>query len=339
MTKIRNILFVHPLEGNAYEIYKAFDRNDEIKIIPLLKDKNKTGYKLLDKIKYKLKIPSDIYEINKKLTHYNLSNINIIFIIKGNEIYPNTLKKVKTNFPNIKLINWSQDDMYSFHNRSLFYTFGLKYYDLIVTQKSYNVSELKKLGAHEVLFQNKAYSKDIHNPTICNKKYNNDVVFVGFPEKERNTSMMYLAKNGIKIDIYGYPNQWKKLNYYHENISIHPESLYGKKYAEALSCAKISLCFLRKINRDLQTSRSIEIPACKGFMLAERTDEHLELFEENKEAVYFSNDDELLEKVRYYLANEQERVEISNNGYVKCLNGEYSYDDRVIEILKKVENL
>ncbi len=337
MTKIRNILFVHPLEGNAYEIYKAFDRNDEINIIPLLKDEIKFKSTLLEKIMYKFRLPIDRFNINKKLLSFDLKNINIIFVVKGNEIYPNTLKKVKTNFPDIKLINWSQDDMYAFHNRSLYYTFALKYYDLIVTQKSYNVDELKKLGAKKILFQNKAYSKDIHNPMKCDKKYNHDVVFIGFPEKERNTSIMYLAQNGIKIDIYGYPNQWKKINYHHDNITIHSESLYGKDYAEALSSAKISLCFLRKINRDLQTSRSIEIPACKGFMIAERTNEHLELFKENEEAVYFSNDYELVEKVKYYLSNEKKRLTIQENGYNRCIKEDYSYDNRIIEIIEKVK--
>ena len=39
--------------------------------------------------------------------------------------------------------------MYGWHNRSLWYTLGLKQYDLVVTQKSYNCNqdELPSLGA------------------------------------------------------------------------------------------------------------------------------------------------------------------------------------------------
>lgn len=228
--------------------------------------------------------------------------------------------------------------MYAWHNRSLYYTLGIKYYNLIVTQKSYNIKELKSLGAKRVLFQNKAYSKDIHKPQKCNKDFKLDVVFIGFPEKDRNEHIKYLIDNKIKVNIFGYPHIWKKKKYnmIHKNIYINNKHLIGIEYAKVLSCSKISLCFLRKANRDLQTSRSIEIPACGGFMIAERTDEHKELFEEDKEAVYFNTKEELLEKVKYYLEHKEERKQIAKAGYERTRNSGYSYDDRVEEILKVI---
>lgn len=337
MKKI-NILFTHPLKGNAYELFKAFERHPGVNIEPLLTPmKVKMG--VLYKVLFKLKLNQDIYQINKSLLMKNLSGFNIIFVDKGNEIKPSTLKAIKSKYPHIKIVNWSQDDMYAWHNRSILYTLGIKYYDLIITQKSYNVEELRKIGARKVLFQNKAYSQDIHKIHECKNKQKVDVLFIGFPEKERIKSILYLANNGIKVDIYGYPMVWKKFRYNikHENISLHEKSLFGQDYAATLSCAKISLCFLRKANRDLQTSRSMEIPACGGFMVAERTNEHLELFEEDKEAIYFENDYELFEKVRYYLDDEEKRKKITKAGYKRCISSGYSYDDRVKEIIKKID--
>src|SRR6202035_1081868 len=95
--------------------------------------------------------------------------------------------------------------------------------------------------------------------------------------------------------------------------------IYDDDYARAISASAVNLTFLRKNNRDLQTTRSIEIPAIGGFMLAERTDEHRELFEEGMEAEFFGSDAELIEKCRYYLARPEERRRIADAGRRRCL--------------------
>ena len=142
-----------------------------------------------------------------------------------------------------------------------------------------------------------------------------DVSFIGSYEKERFESIKFLAQNGIKINLWGYG--WDFLQNNYKNITYIGGELFKEEYAKVFTCSKISLNFLRKINRDLHTSRSIEIPACKGFMLGERTDEHKKLFTEDKEAVYFSGNKELLEKVSYYLSHDDERNKIAEAGYQK----------------------
>ena len=68
-------------------------------------------------------------------------------------------------------------------------------------------------------------------------------------------------------------------------------------------------------------------------MLAERTDEHLALFKEGREAEFFSSDEELLEKVQYYLAHADHRRQIAAAGRERCLRDGYSYHERLAEIL------
>lgn len=332
-----NILFVHPLIGNAYELYKVFERDVSVNIIPLLDDKEIKDNSLYKRLRYKLKIPIDSYEVNDKLLDYDFTNIDVLFVVKSNEIYPSTLKHIRNSNPNIKTVNWSLDDMSSWHTKSLYFHLAFKEYDYAFTTKKYNMDLLKNMGAKKTIYLNQAYSKDIH------KKYDNcletiDVLFIGRAEQERFKSMNYLASNGIIIHVYG--TGWDKKHYQNipKYLKIYNSPLYGEKYSRTISCSKITLGFLSKINQDQYTSRSIEIPACGGLLVAERTQKHLELFEEDREAVYFDNDEELLEKITYYLGHEDERKQISKNGYRRCLNSGYSYDDMAKRILKEIND-
>ncbi len=74
-------------------------------------------------------------------------------------------------------------------------------------------------------------------------------------------------------------------------------------------------------------------------MLAERTGEHRAFFEEGKEVVYFASDEELLDKVRYYLAHDNERQGIAQAGYTRVTSGKHTYRDRVQQIIESAQAL
>jgi len=100
-------------------------------------------------------------------------------------------------------------------------------------------------------------------------------------------------------------------------------------YTKGIAATRINLGFLRKENRDLQTDRSIEIPASGGFMLAEYSDEHARLFDDGKEAAFYSNPDEMVAKARYFLEHDAERAAIAAAGRARCLTDGYSHDERM----------
>jgi spore maturation protein CgeB len=69
-------------------------------------------------------------------------------------------------------------------------------------------------------------------------------------------------------------------------------------------------------------------------MLGERTAEHADLFEEGKEAEFFGSDEELIDKVRFYLQHEDKRRAIGRAGLERCRRGGYSYASRFRPILE-----
>jgi spore maturation protein CgeB len=208
-------------------------------------------------------------------------------------------------------------------------------YDLFATTKSYGVEELRSLGCRKVIFVGNAFDPNTHRPVSVSPEermqYGGAVGFIGTWEAERAETMNWLAANGCEVRIWG--NMWNHCPHRHASLVSEGRDLIGATYAKAICAFDINLCFLRKLNRDLQTTRSVEIPACGAFMLAERTEEHLQLFEEGAEAEFFSSRDELLDKIKYYLAHPSTRSKIATAGRQRCLRSGYSYHERIRTIL------
>ncbi len=282
----------------------------------------------------------DIASANKKICESIIAeNYDIVWIDKGLTIKPETIQKIKNSPYKTIVISFSPDDMLNPNNQSKFYLQCLPLYDFHITTKSFHLHELSSMGAKNVLMMNNAFCPNSHRPIQIDldekAKIGGSVGFIGFWEKEREEYIEYLAQNNILVRVWG---PWPKYRKYHKNIKVEGKLVLGDDYAKTICSFDINLCFLRKINRDLQTTRSIEIPACGAFMLAERSNEHQNLFEEGIEADYFDSKEELLKKVKYYLKNKVDRDRIANAGFNKCLSSGYSYKERLGLIIDNILN-
>jgi spore maturation protein CgeB len=103
-------------------------------------------------------------------------------------------------------------------------------------------------------------------------------------------------------------------------------------YAVAIQSAKVNLGLLSRGNRDLHTQRSFEIPSLGGLFCAERTEEHLLLYEENKKAVFWSNAEECAAKCRALLADEAWRRSVAKKGHLRYLKNGWT-NEKVAETL------
>ena len=263
---------------------------------------------------------------------------DVLWVDKGLTLRPRTLRRVRALLPGARLVSYSPDDMANPDNQSRRYLESLPLYDLHVTTKSFNVVELQALGAREVLPVPNAFDPAVHRPLRLGPaerlRFAADVGFVGHFEPERAETMLELARRGIRVCVRG-PG-WRRFGRSHPNLRVHDEYLHRDDYARAVCATKINLGFLCKANRDLQTTRSVEIPACGGFLLAERTDEHRALFREGREAEFFGSFDELLSKCRHYLARDAERRRVARAGLRRCRLGGYSNQQRLARVLERV---
>jgi spore maturation protein CgeB len=264
------------------------------------------------------------------------SQWDVLWLDKGLIVGAAALEEARRLQPKCRIVGYSPDDMYARHNQSRQFLQSLPLYDAYFTTKSYGVGELQTLGARNVFFVENAYDSILHRPIALSpserRELGGPVGFVGTAEDERGRSVNFLAQSGIRVKVWG--NLWREhQDRNHGKYDVGGPSQYGEEYVRCICAFDINLAFLRKINHDLQTTRSVEIPACGAFMLAERTDEHQALFEEGKEAEYFGSDEELLSKVRYYLAHEDERKRIAAAGRARCLSSGYSNEARIAKML------
>jgi spore maturation protein CgeB len=136
--------------------------------------------------------------------------------------------------------------------------------------------------------------------------------------RKRGPFLQKLLNAGVPLAIYG--NRWQKAPEWPTLQSVcQGPAMYGDDYIKALQLAKVSLGLLSKGNRDLHTNRTFEIPYCGGLLCAERTSEHLQLYQEDIEAVYCSDVSECIEKCKKLLNDEKRRTDIAGKGRLRCL--------------------
>jgi spore maturation protein CgeB len=341
------ILFVGDLSSYARARQRFLTLQDlghEVKGLPWvrLEAEQDSSHKphLWSRIRYKLRYPSDPVGINQTLpTVVATYKPDLVWIEKATTIWPRTYQQLKHQTPELTLVYYSEDDIYLPHNRSVYLERSLHFFDWVYTTKPRNLQELPKLGANRVFCVFQAYDQALHRPISVSpaeqSEWGSDVGFIGTFEIDRAETMLFLAKQGIRIRIWG--SNWQHWKYKHPNLVIEAQSIYQETFVKAINTTKINLNFLRKLNRDQHTSRSLEIPACGGFMLTERTEEHQQLFHEGKEAEFFDCPDELLSKLKYYLVQEDDRQKVAQAGRRRCLKSGYSHHDRLKLMLENLK--
>jgi hypothetical protein len=117
---------------------------------------------------------------------------------------------------------------------------------------------MKRLGAKNLTFVNNSYSEDLYKPYELSETERNelggDVGFIGAWEEERCKSLLYLVDHGVKVKVFG-DAKWNKFSNYSSDLTIMGRFLGDEDYCKSLRVFRVSLCFLRKMNFDTQTTR------------------------------------------------------------------------------------
>lgn len=235
----------------------------------------------------------------------------------------------------------------------------MRAFDVLVYCKAYERDNYEALGKPAV-YMPLGYCDEVHRPLPSDDpRWACAVGSLGVWEPRRERLLHAIASAGVDLKIWG--EHWEFLRDGKwtlrrqiilrqlaggDDFECHRDDLlarayqgrevYGDDYARALTGSRIGLGFVRTAWPDQHTTRTFEIPACGSLLLADRTADHQELFEEEREAEFFSSDEEMLDKIKFYDRNESARLRIAAAGYRRCMEGKYAYVHRLRTVLEQL---
>ena len=284
------------------------------------------------------------YIINKKLLKsIKLFKPDLVMVIKGYFLYPQTILKIKRLFNNY-IFCFNSDDPFNIlypgsSNENIINS--ISYYDCYFTFNRQLIDKIKQKGAKKVEYLPFGFDPNIHYPVKVSDeeriKYAHDVAFIGNWSPEREDYLSELLE--FDLGIWG-EKYWRKLCK-DKNLkkSWQKKAVYGVEQSKVLNSSKIALNILRAQNKGSHNMRTFELPACSAFVISERSPEIEDFFKEDEEIVLFSSKPELKEKINYYLKNETKRKKISYRGFRRCIESDYTYKARAKKILEVFECL
>lgn len=296
---------------------------------------------------------------NKYLLEPALSHINrdlvaatikykpeLIFIYRGTHIRLETLRALRCACPDVVIVAYNNDDPFSPQQPKYLWRHFLSAvpgYDIVFAYRHANLDEYRAVGARCVELLRSWYVPERNHPAtldvVQREAFSCDVVFVGHYEPDQRVEYLEeIVRKGYQLRLFGPGYDWDPVLAKSSLLRhLSPVRLvWGEEYNRALCGAKIALCFFSKLNRDTYTRRCFEIPATGTLMLSEYSADLADLFEEGREADYFRNPVELIEKIQTYLSDDDLRLKVAAAGAQRVVKDGHDVMSRMAGVVDQV---
>jgi spore maturation protein CgeB len=254
-----------------------------------------------------------------------------------------TIRQARDQHPRCVFVSFQDDNPFGQRagegERWRLFLEALPEYDLHFVKRESDRTEYERRGARKTSLLRHGVFADLFFPMTSGDVpdgLRQDVSFVGTPLDGRSAIVSeLLGRHQVPLRVYG--GRWERTWVYRRHRDYFRPLVRGEDYRRVICGSRISLGFVSSSNHDEHTMRTFEIPGCGGFLLAERTRAHQELFVEGEEAEFFGSIDECADKIRFYLKNEAARRRIAEGGHRRCLESDYSLGRQVREAVERIE--
>jgi hypothetical protein len=348
------VLYVSSLTPNQYGVYRlrALQRLSLNHVAALDTDRFPGPAGLVGKLQFRLQVGQGVERLNHAvLEAAEREQANVLLCDKVLSLRPDTLRHLRQS--GVITVDYVNDNPFGPRRDPGWRLFreAIPGYDLHAVPRSSSVTDFRKHGAREVTEIRFSYEPTIHFPPTqasaasSAEKWSDscrdrNVSFIGTPYDERGDFLTRLWRNDLPVDVSGSRPHWQAALPADAFAAIFRSgALYGDAYREAIWRSRINLAFVTHSNRDQVAHKSFEITACGGFLLAERTPEHLACFHEDEEAVFFSDFDECRAKIEHYLNDEPARAAIAAGGQRRAWTSGYDNDSVLRRLLGRATEL
>ncbi|WP_027216043.1 glycosyltransferase [Butyrivibrio fibrisolvens] len=331
------ILFVGDTSVDMYvkAFYNAAKQNQEIR--PLLMGFDKLNISnnrnnIFLRIERHYKVGPHVDQINRRLIRIvKQEQVDIVFLYTCDIIRPRTVKKISKM---CYVAIYNNDNPFSDYYPKYMWNnmiCSLKYANIVYSFRKSNIKQYIDNGAKCAKLMRGYYIKE-RNFYIEDSSIDldiPDVCYIGHYEDDgRAEYIRVLLEAGIDV---GVSKDFEVTGMKHEHLKYISDT--HPRYNEVLNKAKIAIVFLSNINKDTYTTRNFEIPVVKTMMVTPGNDDIATLFIDGKEAIFYYNKIDFLDKIKYYLEHEDERLEVALAGYDRVIRDGHAADDRIEEII------
>jgi spore maturation protein CgeB len=236
----------------------------------------------------------------------------------------------------VRCVNFLTDDPWNRVVCGQWFRDSLQAYDLLITPRSANLEALRQLGRPRVARLPFGFDHQLFFPEAISEASDAlDVAFVGGADVDRVALLQPLLKSGLKVRLFG--AYWER---YASTKAFAGGGLTGATLRELANQTRVSLCIVRRKNRDGHVMRSLEAAACGECMLVERTPEHMALFGADDACVrYFDRSEDIPALARALCADASLRWRLRAAVTQHIHAGKHSYADRLQQLLALLDTL
>jgi hypothetical protein len=212
-------------------------------------------------------------------------------------------------------------------------------YDIIFISDFGHRIEWKELGAKKIvnLPISAASPEDYNNILYKNDRQKiYEVTFVGRLDNlhhHRLETLNYLVSQGVQLNIWTWDLSKEYLLKFPLLESALRGDAYGKEMVRVFAQSKIVIN-IHILSQPLGGNlRLFEIPATRSLQIADKCPQ--DWFKDGDEIVLYKDNQDLLQKINYFIENDEERERIAKNGYEKLVS-KHQYKHRVKKIFESI---